>query len=101
MGYRFDGRNGWADGHPPQIRDLALALSYCGHDPRSLRRPAGQAALDSLWLGTTVRSEEYLLAAAPDMTLTQMVALLGPRAGRLGELWDIWGRLRPLLMRAA
>ncbi len=99
MGYRFDGAGGWADGRAPQIRDLALALSYCGYDPRSLRRPAGQTAIDALWQGTTIRTEEYLLAHAPELALAQVVALLGPRSGRLAELWDIWGRLRPLLMR--
>jgi hypothetical protein len=101
MGYRFDGRGGWLDNRSPQTRDLALALSYCGYDPRSMRRPAGQPALDALWNGTVLRSEEYLLAVAPDLALTQVVDLLGPRSGRLGELWDTWGRLRPLLMRTA
>lgn len=99
MGYRFDGAGGWADRRAPQIRDLALALSYCGYDPRSLRRPAGQTAIDALWQGTSIRTEEYLLAHAPELALAQVVALLGPRSGRLAELWDIWGRLRPLLMR--
>jgi hypothetical protein len=101
MGFRFDGHESWAETHSPQVRDLALALSYCGHDPRSLRRPAGQAALDGLWRGAVVRSEEYLLARAPSLTLNEIVNVLGPRSGRLAELWDIWGRLRPLLMRAS
>jgi hypothetical protein len=100
MGFKFDGAGGWLDGRAPQVRDLANALSYCGFDPRSLRRPAGQAAIDSLWQGTRVRSEEFLLSKAPELTLSQVVALLGPRSGRLAELWDMWGRLRPLLMRA-
>ena len=100
MGFKFDGAGGWAEGRSPQVRDLANALSYCGFDPRSLRRPAGQAAIDGLWHGTRVRSEEFLLAKAPELTLAQMVSLLGPRSGRLAELWDMWGRLRPLLMRA-
>ena len=100
MGYRFDGVSTWVDGHVPQVRDLALALSYCGYDPRSLRRPAGQAAIDGLWQGTTLESDKYLLACASDLSLSQLVSLLGPRAGRMTELWDIWGRLRPLLMRA-
>jgi hypothetical protein len=100
MGYRFDGVGGWADGRSPQIRDLALALSYSGYDPRTLRRPAGQAAIDALWQGTRLRTEEYLLARAPQLTLQQIVDLLGPPGGRLGELWDMWGRLRPLLMRS-
>ena len=100
LGFRFDGTGGWADGRIPQVRDLALALSYCGHDPRSLRRPAGQAAIDALWEGTQVRGEEYLLALAPTVALDEVVTLLGSSANRLGELWDIWGRLRPLLLRA-
>jgi hypothetical protein len=100
MGYRFDGTDGWADDHSPQVRDLALALSYGGYDPRGLRRPAGQAAIDALWQGTTVRTEDYLVSHAPDLSLEQLVELLGPGASRLSELWDIWGRLRPLLMKA-
>jgi hypothetical protein len=100
MGYRFDGAGGWADQHAPQTRDLALALSYCGYDPRGLRRPAGQAAIDALWQGASVRTEDYLVSHAPDLSLNQLVELLGPSSSRLAELWDIWGRLRPLLMKA-
>jgi hypothetical protein len=99
MGYRFDGHDGWADHHSPQVRDLAMALSYCGFDPRGLRRPAGQAAIDALWQGATVRAVDYLVSHAPDLSLAQMVDLLGPHSSRLSELWDIWGRLRPLLMK--
>jgi hypothetical protein len=100
MGYRFDGGGGWADHHAPQTRDLALALSYCGYDPRGLRRPAGQAAIDALWQGASVRTVDYLVSHAPDLSLAQMVELLGPSSSRLSELWDIWGRLRPMLMKA-
>lgn len=99
MGYRFDGLNGWADGRAPGVRDLALALSYCGYDHRSLRRPASQAAIDVIWEGTVVLVEDFLLHEAPELTLPEMVICLGPHADRLGELWDIWGRLRPLLLR--
>jgi hypothetical protein len=44
--------------------------------------------------------EEFLLASAPDLDLGQVTAALGPPASRLGELWDFWGRLRPLLAPA-
>ena len=100
LGFRFDGIGGWAEGRSPAMRDLALALSYCGYDPRSMRRPGGQAAVDALWEGTHVRGEEYLLALAPTLELNEVVTLLGGSANRLGEIWDIWGRLRPLLLRA-
>ncbi|HEY5474914.1 MAG TPA: hypothetical protein VIK32_17225, partial [Candidatus Limnocylindrales bacterium] len=66
--------------------------------PRSLRRPGGQEAVDSLWQGTQVIVEEYLARRAPDLELRQVVACLGPRAAALAELWDMWGRLRPLLL---
>jgi len=83
---------------PPTIRELAVALSHVGLDPRGLRRPAGQDAVDQLWQGTSVVVEEYLAGRAPDLDLQQVMTCLGPRAARLGELWDMWGRLRPLLL---
>lgn len=101
MGYRFDGRDGWTDDRVPSIRELGVALSQVGLDPRVLRRPAGQEALDALWQGTTVVVEEYLAARAPDLDLRQVMNCLGTRGGRLSELWDMWGRLRPLLLTPA
>jgi hypothetical protein len=98
LGYSFDGRDGWRDGRAPGPRELALALEHAGNDPRSLRRPAGQAAIDELWRGTTVLVEPWLAAAVPDLALGRLIDVLGPRASRLGELWDMWGRLRPLLL---
>ncbi|MEP7378305.1 MAG: hypothetical protein ABI725_01955 [Chloroflexota bacterium] len=100
LGYGFDGREGWCDGRVPGPRELAMALEHAGHDPRSLRRPAGQAAIDSLWQGTRVLVEEWLAAAAPDLALGRLIEILGPRGSRLGELWDMWGRLRRLLLPA-
>jgi hypothetical protein len=98
LGYWFDGRDGWRDGRVPGSRELAMALADAGHDPLSLRRPAGQAALDGLWQGSTVLVEDWLTAVAPDLSLGRLIEVLGPRAARLGELWDIWGRLRPQLL---
>jgi hypothetical protein len=98
LGYSFDGRDGWRDGRVPGVRELALALEHAGNDPRALRRPAGQAAIDELWKGTRVLVEPWLAAAVPDLALGRLIDVLGPRASRLGELWDMWGRLRPLLV---
>jgi hypothetical protein len=100
LGYGFDGRAGWRDGRAPGPRELAMAVEHAGNDPRSLRRPAGQAAIDELWKGTTVLIEPWLAAAAPDLALGRLIDVLGPRASRLGELWDMWGRLRPQLLSA-
>lgn len=97
LGFRFDGRAGWADGRVPQIRDLALALSYAGFDPRSLRRPAGQAAIDVLWQGTVVLPAEWLLQRAPQLQLEAVIDALGQRGARLADLWVIWPQVRELL----
>ena len=35
---------------------------------------------------------------APDLELSEMVAVLGRRSERLSELWNRWGRVRPLLL---
>ena len=99
LGFRFDGQAGWADSRVPQIRDLALALSYAGFDPRSLRRPAGQAAIDTLWQGTEVVPAEWLLERAPGLALEAVVEALGQRATHLSDLWAIWQQVSPLLAR--
>ena len=39
----------------------------------------------------------FHVTAAGNLTLDQVTRALGPRAGRLGELWDVWGLVRPLL----
>lgn len=98
LGYTFDGRAGWREGRAPGPRELAMALEHAGNDPRSLRRPAGQAAIDELWKGTTVLIEPWLATAVPDLALGRLIDVLGPHASRLGELWDMWGRLRPQLL---
>ena len=100
LGYTFDGREGWREGRVPGARELAMALEHAGNDPRSLRRPAGQAAIDALWQGTIVLVEPWLAAAAPDLALGRLIDVLGPRTSRLGELWDMWGRLRPRLLNS-
>lgn len=101
MGYRFDGRAGWADGRVPTMRELAVAVSNVGFDPRGNMRPGNQDAIDRLWDGTKVLVDEYLAAAAPDLDLQDLMACLGSDGARLSELWDMWGRLRPLLLNAA
>jgi hypothetical protein len=101
LGYRFDGNSGWVDGRPPPMRELVIALSNVGLDPRVVRRPMSQEGIDSLWRGTSVLVEEYLAARAPDLDLQQVTACLGPRAAPLSELWNMWGRLRVLLLTPA
>jgi hypothetical protein len=101
LGYRFDGTDGWLDGEAPTLRELSIALSSGGMDPRTIRRPADQQAVLDLWRGTTVLVERHLARSAPRLELEDVIGCLGERAGRLSELWDMWGRLRPLLLAPA
>jgi hypothetical protein len=98
LGRQFDGIDGWANGQVASPREMALAISLAGHDPRSVRRHPTPAELEMLWQGTTVAAAEFLFANAPDQRLDTLTALLGKRADALSELWDNWGRLRPLLL---
>ena len=97
LGYRYDGRGGFADGRIPSTRDLALAVGYAGVDPRRIRRWPGPAEIALLLDGARVAVAEFVLAGAPDLSLGQMVTLLGRRAPQFTGLWDEWGRLRPIL----
>ncbi|HEY7023782.1 MAG TPA: hypothetical protein VH371_02340 [Candidatus Limnocylindrales bacterium] len=101
MGYNFDGRSGWQDGVVPRVRELSVAVSNVGLDPRGHMRPVSQPSIETLWKGTTVRVEDYLAAHAPDLDLQEMITCLGPNSSRLSDLWDMWGRLRPLLLTPA
>jgi hypothetical protein len=97
LGYRYDGRGGFAEGRIPSTRDLALAVGYAGVDPRRIRRWPGPAEIALLLDGARVAVAEFVLAGAPDLSLGQMVTLLGRRAPQFTALWDEWGRLRPIL----
>jgi hypothetical protein len=39
--------------------------------------------------------------AAGELTLGEMIDLLGRRAEELSEVWNAWGRIRPLLLGPA
>ena len=41
---------------------------------------------------------EHLASAAGDLTLGELVAMLGRRADGLADIWNEWGRIRPLLL---
>jgi hypothetical protein len=98
LGRRFDGHEGWDNGLVALPRELAMAMSLAGRDPRSIRRHPTPAELETLWQGTSVGAAEFVLSNAPYLGLEALIGLLGPRADALAELWDNWGRLRPLLL---
>lgn len=98
LGYRFDGLGGWVDGRIPSQRDLSLALGYAGIDPMRIRQWPTDAETRALWADVAVAADERLAAAAGDLTLGELVTLLGRRADGLAEVWNHWGTLRPLLL---
>ena len=54
--------------------------------------------MKSLFSEVQVAAAEHLAGAAGGMTLGELVAMLGRRADSLTEIWNAWGRVRPVLM---
>jgi hypothetical protein len=100
LGYRFDGMGGFADERVPSQRDLSLALGYAGLDPMRVRRWPTEAEMGDLYRDVTVAADEYIVGAASGLTLGELVGLLGRRADALTEVWNAWGRIRPILLQA-
>jgi hypothetical protein len=98
LGHRFDGHDGWVDDNVPTQRELSLALSYAGLDPMRIRHWPNEEQIRELFRSVDVAADEYLAGVAGDLTLAEMVEMLGRRADRLVELWNHWGRIRPLLL---
>ena len=63
-----------------------------------LRPFPSEGEMSDLWREVTVAADEHLAGAARDLTLGELVTMLGKRADPLTELWNRWGRLRPLLL---
>jgi hypothetical protein len=101
LGYRFDGLGGWTDNRFPSQRDMSLALGYAGLDPMRVRKWPNEEATASMYRDVTVAADEYLAGVAGDLTLGEMVTMLGRRADGLAELWNNWGKVRPLLLEEA
>jgi hypothetical protein len=98
LGHRFDGLEGWVDDNVPTQRELSLALGYAGLDPMRVRHWPSEEQTRELFRSVDVAADEYLAGVAGDLTLAEMVEMLGRRADRLVELWNQWGRIRPLLL---
>lgn len=98
LGFRFDGLGGFADSRMPSARDLSLAVGYAGLDPMRIRIWPRDAELAALYARATVAADAWLAGEADDLSLGAVVDALGPRAASLGEVWDAWGRIRPLLL---
>jgi hypothetical protein len=98
LGYRHDGLGGWVDERQPSQRELSLALGYAGLDPMRVRNWPNTEQTRELFAEVEVAADEYLAGVAGDLTLAEMIEMLGRRADNLVELWNHWGRVRPLLL---
>ncbi|HEY4190223.1 MAG TPA: hypothetical protein VGM28_07370, partial [Candidatus Limnocylindrales bacterium] len=98
LGFRFDGAGGFADERVPAQRDLSLAVGYAGLDRMRIRNWPREQELAELYRNADVAADEWLAHNAGDLTLGEMVDALGPRAGNLADVWNAWGRVRPLLL---
>lgn len=101
VGFRFDGLGGWVDGRMPSQRDLSLALGYAGIDPMRIRHWPTEAETRALFADVAVAADERLAGAAGDLTLGELVTMLGRRADGLADVWNHWGTLRPLLLEGS
>jgi hypothetical protein len=101
LGYRFDGNGGFVDGRVPGQRELSLAIGYAGMDPMRIRIWPTEAELPQLFAEIEVDAGRFVAEAAGELTLGEMIDLLGRRAEDLSDLWNVWGRIRPLLLEPA
>jgi hypothetical protein len=102
LGFRYDPRDGWNDGRVPNTNDVSIAIAYAGFDARRVRgMPATPEGFRVLAASISASPLELVRESAPELTITQLIGVLGPRADALDDLWDDWGRLRPLLLTEA
>jgi hypothetical protein len=101
LGHRFDGLGGFVDDRVPTQRDLSMAMGYAGLDPMRIRQWPTEAEMAALYSDVVVAADEHLAGTAGDLSLSELVALLGRRADGLADLWNDWGRVRPLLLEGA
>jgi hypothetical protein len=101
LGYRYDSVDGFADGRVPGQRELSLAIGYAGLDPMRIRIWPTEAELPHLMDEVRVDTGRFVAEAAGELTLGEMIDLLGRRAEELSPLWNAWGRVRPLLLAPA
>jgi hypothetical protein len=98
LGFRFDGLGGWVDDRVPTQRDLSLSLGYAGLDPMRIRQWPTEVEMSELFRDVQVAAAEHLAGSAGELTLGELVTMLGRRADGLAEVWNHWGRIRPLLL---
>jgi hypothetical protein len=98
LGFHLDPMEGWLDGRRPTASELVMSLAYAGRDPRALRRMPAPEEIEDLPRSVHVVTLQLLARSAPDLTLDELLDLMGQRGESFGQLWDDWGRIRPVLL---
>lgn len=98
MGYRYDGRDGWADGRTPAYRDLSTAVAAAGYEPRRVRAWPNSMEIGELYQGVRPAPEDAVAHAAPTLDPRALRELLGGRASQFEELWLVWEPVRRILL---
>jgi haloalkane dehalogenase len=80
-----------------EMMDAATEFPWSLLAPGMTRVPR-ESELATLYEHATVAAAEWLVNEADDLALGRMVDALGSRAGDLADVWNAWGRLRPVLL---
>ena len=98
LGFIFEPTEGWHAARAPAPSDLSMALAYAGLDARNMRDLPSADELAALPASIGVDARAFLAAHAPELTIDNVVRALGRRAESLGQLWNEWGQVRPILL---
>ena len=98
LGFRYDGRDGFADDRAPGPRDLTLAAGNAGLTTVRVRYWPSVEEAALLYRDVGVDATAVLVEHAPAATMGQLVQLIGRRAETMSDIWNDWPRVRPLLL---
>jgi hypothetical protein len=98
LGFLIEPGDGWHAQRAPGSSDLSVALAYAGLDARQLRMVPDESALRLLPRSIAVDARAFLATHTPELDLDALNRYLGQRAEGLGQLWDVWGFVRPVLL---
>lgn len=98
LGFRYGGRQGFADDRAPGPRDLTLAAGSAGLTTVRVRYWPSVEEAALLYREAGVDAVAVVAEHAPAATMGQLMQLLGRRAETVMDMWNDWPRVQPLLL---
>jgi hypothetical protein len=98
LGFRPNGRGGWENDRVPARRELALAVGSTGLLPHRVRTWPEPREMPGLLRDAPIAVDGLFRAAAPGLSLGEVVGALGTHAEPLADLWNAWDAVQPLLL---